>query len=152
MSTMYVALTVLLVFVSIAMIALVLLQKGKGAEAGAAFGAGASGTVFGARGSTNFLSRSTAVLATVFFLNCLALAYLGTQRTTPESVLETMEPEADGDAGTGLIPAEGDLGDEIPAAPIDAGDGDLADELPELLDEGSGEPGAGDAAEDSPEQ
>lgn len=91
MSTLYVSLTILLVFVSIALIALVLLQKGKGADAGAAFGAGASGTVFGARGSTNFLSRSTSLLATVFFAVCLALAYLSAQRTGPTSLLDDLE-------------------------------------------------------------
>ncbi len=95
MSTIYVTLTVILVFVSIALVALVLLQKGKGADAGAAFGAGASGTVFGARGSTNFLSRSTALLATVFFIVCLALAYLSSQRTGPRSLLDDIvEPAA----------------------------------------------------------
>ncbi|MEM1262710.1 MAG: preprotein translocase subunit SecG [Pseudomonadota bacterium] len=91
MSTLYVSLTILLVFVSIALIALVLLQKGKGADAGAAFGAGASGTVFGARGSTNFLSRSTSLLATVFFAVCLALAYLSAQRSEPSSLLDELE-------------------------------------------------------------
>ena len=55
------------VLIAIMIVALVLIQRGKGAEAGAAFGAGASGTVFGARGSANFLSRSTAVLAMLFF-------------------------------------------------------------------------------------
>ncbi|MEL7537536.1 MAG: preprotein translocase subunit SecG [Pseudomonadota bacterium] len=91
MSTLYVTLTIVLVFVSIALIALVLLQKGKGADAGAAFGAGASGTVFGARGSTNFLSRSTALLATVFFVVCLALAYLSADRSGPGSLLDDIE-------------------------------------------------------------
>lgn len=88
MTNLYIALTMVLVFVAIAIIALVLLQKGKGADAGAAFGAGASGTVFGARGSTNFLSRATAVMAVLFFSTCLGLAYLSTQRTGPESLLE----------------------------------------------------------------
>src|SRR5262245_62960069 len=70
-------------------VGLVLLQRGKGAEAGTGFGAGASGTVFGARGSANFLSRATGVLATVFFITSLALAYLSTQRTAPTSLLDT---------------------------------------------------------------
>lgn len=73
---LYTSLIVLQVVVAIAVIALVLVQHGKGADAGAAFGSGASGTVFGSRGSASFLSRATAVLATVFFVNCLALAYL----------------------------------------------------------------------------
>ena len=68
-------------------IALVLLQKGKGADAGSGFGAGASGTVFGARGSSNFFSRATAVLATLFFATSLTLAYFAT-RVTGDGLLE----------------------------------------------------------------
>jgi preprotein translocase subunit SecG len=75
--------------IALMIIGLVLLQRGKGAEAGTGFGAGASGTVFGARGSATFLSRATGVLATVFFVTSLALAYLSTQRTAPESLLES---------------------------------------------------------------
>jgi preprotein translocase subunit SecG len=63
---------------ALAMIGLVLIQHGKGADMGASFGSGASGSLFGASGSANFLSRSTAALATVFFVCTLALAYLGT--------------------------------------------------------------------------
>ena len=75
--------------IALGIIALVLLQRGKGADAGAAFGAGASGTVFGARGSGSFFSRATAVLATAFFATSLTLAYLSSQRSgDPESVLE----------------------------------------------------------------
>jgi preprotein translocase subunit SecG len=62
------------VLVSIGIIALVLLQQGKGANMGAGFGSGASGTVFGARGSGSFLTRTTAILAAVFFINCLMIA------------------------------------------------------------------------------
>jgi preprotein translocase subunit SecG len=69
-------------------IALVLLQRGKGAEAGTGFGAGASGTVFGARGSSNFFSRSTAVLAFLFFATSLTLAYFATRTTGSDSLLE----------------------------------------------------------------
>ncbi|MEM7611909.1 MAG: preprotein translocase subunit SecG [Pseudomonadota bacterium] len=90
MSTTFIVLSVAHLFVSIGIIALVLMQRGKGADAGAAFGSGASGTVFGARGSANFLSRATAVLATVFFVNSLALAYLTTQRTPDESVVDSI--------------------------------------------------------------
>ncbi|HJP38778.1 MAG: preprotein translocase subunit SecG [Gammaproteobacteria bacterium] len=67
------------VLVSASIIALVLLQRGKGADAGAGFGAGASGTVFGAKGSANFLSRMTAAFATLFFITSLSLAYLGSR-------------------------------------------------------------------------
>ena len=74
---------------ALAMIGLILIQHGKGADMGAAFGSGSAGSLFGASGSANFLSRSTAGLATVFFLATLALAYLGNQRTpSVGSVLE----------------------------------------------------------------
>lgn len=76
--------------IALLIIVLVLLQRGKGAEAGAAFGAGASGTVFGARGSTSFFSRATAIMATAFFASSLALAYMSSQRSeAPESLIET---------------------------------------------------------------
>jgi preprotein translocase subunit SecG len=74
-------LTCVQVFSAFAIIGLVLLQRGKGAEAGAGFGAGASGTVFGARGATTALSRATAVFAAIFMVNSLALAYMGTKST-----------------------------------------------------------------------
>jgi preprotein translocase subunit SecG len=66
------------VLVALAIIGLVLLQHGKGADMGSGFGGGASGSLFGATGSANFLSRMTAVLATIFFLSSLGLAYLAT--------------------------------------------------------------------------
>ncbi len=69
------------VLLAVGIIGIVLLQRGKGADAGAGFGAGASGTVFGARGSASFLSRTTAVLATLFFLTSLGLTYLFSQQT-----------------------------------------------------------------------
>ncbi len=68
------------VLVALAIIGLVLLQHGKGADMGSGFGGGASGSLFGATGSANFLSRTTAVLAAVFFLMSLALAYIATKR------------------------------------------------------------------------
>jgi preprotein translocase subunit SecG len=75
--------------IALLIIVLVLLQRGKGADAGAAFGAGASGTVFGARGSGSFFSRATAVCATAFFATSLALAYLSSQNSAaPSSVID----------------------------------------------------------------
>ena len=65
------------IVVALGVIVLVLLQQGKGADMGAAFGSGSAGSLFGASGSANFLSRSTAVLATLFFLTSLGLAYFG---------------------------------------------------------------------------
>jgi preprotein translocase subunit SecG len=83
-------LLVLHVLLSLGIITLVLLQKGAGASAGASFGGGA-GSVFGARGSANFLSKSTAVLATAFFINSLALAYLAANRDVhKDSVLDSL--------------------------------------------------------------
>lgn len=76
------------IIVAISVIAMVLLQHGKGADMGAAFGSGSSGSLFGATGSANFLSRSTAILATLFFLTSLGLAYFGLQQQKPASVLE----------------------------------------------------------------
>jgi len=77
------------VLLALMIIALVLLQRGKGAEAGAGFGSGASGTVFGARGTSTLFSKLTAVFAALFFATSLTLAYLGARPTAePTSVLE----------------------------------------------------------------
>jgi len=76
------------ILAAVAIVALVLLQHGKGADAGAAFGGGASASVFGSRGSANFLSRSTAILATVFFLTSIGLTYLYSNTSKPKSVTE----------------------------------------------------------------
>jgi preprotein translocase subunit SecG len=74
--------------VAVVVCALVLLQHGKGADMGAAFGSGSSGSLFGAAGSANFLSRTTAVLAAVFFLSSLGLTYLGSTNTPAKDVME----------------------------------------------------------------
>ncbi|MCA1772608.1 MAG: preprotein translocase subunit SecG [Halomonas sp.] len=76
---MQVAILMVHVVIAIALVVLILLQQGKGAEAGAAFGGGASQTVFGSRGSGNFLSRFTGILAAGFFITSMALAYFATQ-------------------------------------------------------------------------
>jgi preprotein translocase subunit SecG len=83
-------LTVVQVFSAFAIIGLVLLQRGKGADAGAGFGAGASGTVFGARGASTALSRATAIFAAVFMINSLLLAYVGTKISDaqPRTILD----------------------------------------------------------------
>jgi preprotein translocase subunit SecG len=81
------------VLLSVTLIGLILIQHGKGADAGAAFGSGASATVFGSQGSASFLTRTTAILATLFFVTCLTLAYFTMQRIEPKSVLEiTTQP------------------------------------------------------------
>jgi len=85
--------------IALSIIALVLLQRGKGADAGAAFGAGASGTVFGSRGASSFFSRATAVLATAFFASSLTLAYLSSQRSATTDSLVEDAPVVETDTG-----------------------------------------------------
>jgi preprotein translocase subunit SecG len=105
---------------AIGVIVLVLLQHGKGADMGAAFGGGASGSLFGATGSANFLSRLTAVLATVFFLSTLALSFAGGRpKGETRSVMEQPAGAATGvpavPAAPGAAPAAGVP--DVPAAP-----------------------------------
>jgi len=93
---------------AIAMIGLILVQHGKGADMGAAFGSGGSGSLFGASGSANFLSRTTAMLATVFFICTLALAYFGNLRPTSSgSVLEGAAATPVVAASAPVVPASG---------------------------------------------
>ena len=120
--------------IALSIIGLVLLQRGKGADAGAAFGAGASGTVFGARGSSSFFSRATAVLATAFFATSLTLAYLSSQRTSgPESLLENV-PVIETEQA---LPAAPPADEQLPAALPELEDAEPATEDPGLpvLDE-----------------
>jgi|SRR5690606_3255190 len=95
------------VLIAAAIVGLVLLQRGKGADAGAGFGAGASGTVFGARGSASFLSRTTATLAVLFIVTSLTLAYLGGRApSAPRSVIESVQvPDEPAPADTDAPPA-----------------------------------------------
>jgi preprotein translocase subunit SecG len=91
------ALMVVQVCSALAIILLVLLQQGKGADMGAAFGSGASGSVFGASGSANFLSRATAVLAFVFFAATIAITWIGNKKPVDAGVLSgTTAPAAAG--------------------------------------------------------
>jgi preprotein translocase subunit SecG len=120
--------------IALSIIGLVLLQRGKGADAGAAFGAGASGTVFGARGSSSFFSRATAVLATAFFATSLTLAYLSSQRPSgPESLLENA-PAVETEQA---LPAAPPADEQLPAALPELEDAEPAAEDPGLpvLDE-----------------
>jgi preprotein translocase subunit SecG len=117
---MNVVLTILLtvqMLTALGMIGLILVQHGKGADMGAAFGSGSSGSLFGASGSANFLSRTTAVLATVFFVCTLALAYFGNLRQpTTGSVLEgaaVVAPAATEAASAPAVAASGAA--QIPA-------------------------------------
>ncbi|MGB5340150.1 MAG: preprotein translocase subunit SecG [Gammaproteobacteria bacterium] len=95
---MFQFLLVVQVLVSISIIALVMLQQGKGADMGAAFGSGSSGTVFGARGSGSFFSRATGILAAVFFINCLLIAsplirHTSTTKSVVASQIEQQQVE-----------------------------------------------------------
>jgi preprotein translocase subunit SecG len=85
-----VILLVIHVLIAAGIIGLVLLQHGKGADMGASFGSGASGSLFGASGSANFLSRSTAILATIFFVSSLVLTYVYAHKSAPKGVLENV--------------------------------------------------------------
>jgi len=98
-------LTVVQVFSAFAIIGLVLLQRGKGAEAGAGFGAGASGTVFGARGATTALSRATAIFAAIFMLNSLALAYVGSRPVAADTQRSILDEAAEKSKTVPAVPA-----------------------------------------------
>jgi preprotein translocase subunit SecG len=131
--TLQTIITVIHVLLAAALIALVLFQRGKGAEAGAAFGAGASGTVFGAKGSSSFLTRTTGVLAALFFVTSLSLAYLGSRRQAPTSVIESASVvEESVTDTTDMLPPPGEslelpelpVGDVAESATEDSGDTD----------------------------
>jgi len=91
------------VLLSVSLITLVLLQHGKGADAGAAFGSGASATVFGSKGSGNFLTKSTAIIATLFFLTCMSLAYLASKHEGPSSIMESVVETQTMEQGTTVL-------------------------------------------------
>ncbi|MEM6641128.1 MAG: preprotein translocase subunit SecG [Pseudomonadota bacterium] len=102
-------------FLAAAIIGLILLQQGKGADAGAAFGAGASGTVFGAKGSASFLSRTTAILATAFFGTSLTLAYFQGDRSQPTGIMERLSETPE--LGESLVPPVDDVQSTLPELP-----------------------------------
>lgn len=114
---------------ALGMIGLILMQHGKGADMGASFGSGSSGSLFGASGSANFLSRSTAALATVFFVSTLALAYLSNARPVSSgSVLE-------GTSVTAPAPAQSVPATDVP--PAAAGDASVPPAAPAAGAEGA---------------
>ena len=104
------------VIAALGVIGLVLMQHGKGADMGAAFGSGASGSLFGSSGSANFLSRTTAVLAAVFFITSMGLTYFSSHKSKPvgvmeaqKAVLQPVAPAVDATKQTvPVIPAQGD--------------------------------------------
>jgi preprotein translocase subunit SecG len=120
-------------FCAAAIVALVLLQRGKGAEAGAGFGAGASGTVFGARGASTALSRATAVLAAIFMVTSLSLAYVGARKSsapanslldqlaTPSTPANITVPRILGGGGAGGVGGERPAAAPTPSAPAQSG-------------------------------
>ncbi len=108
-------LTIVQILVSVTLIGMVLLQQGKGADAGAAFGSGGSGTIFGSRGSASFLSRATAVLAVLFFCNSIALAYISGQSVDRESVTERFGVSAP--AAGEAVPKPGTFVTDVPDLP-----------------------------------
>jgi preprotein translocase subunit SecG len=103
------------ILIGLTLIGLVLIQHGKGADMGAAFGSGASGSLFGASGSANFLSRTTAVCAAIFFLTSLSLTYMASTRsaTVNGSVMDTIKNEP--------VPAVPSKQEAPASAPVDAG-------------------------------
>jgi preprotein translocase subunit SecG len=121
--------------VALALCGFVLLQHGKGADMGAAFGGGASGTVFGARGSANFLSHTTAVLAAVFFVTSLGLTWYMSSRSAPKGLMDTVPapatkavdvPAVPGGPGAPVAdPAKG-----MPALPASGAAGSKAGDVP----------------------
>jgi preprotein translocase subunit SecG len=106
MNLLQTLLLVLHLLVAVGICAFVLLQHGKGADMGAAFGSGASGTIFGATGSANFLSRTTAVLAAVFFATSLGLTWFATTQGAPKGVMQQ-----------GIVEKMAPKANEVPAAP-----------------------------------
>ena len=132
---------VLHVLAAMAVCGFVLLQHGKGADMGAAFGSGSSGSLFGAAGSANFLSRTTAVLATVFFLTSIGLTYLGAQHGAPQGVMDKGVMERALPAKPADVPAASPKAADVPApatpagtnsvpAPASSGAGGGASEVP----------------------
>jgi len=115
-----IAILVFHILAAIGVIGLVLLQHGKGADMGAAFGSGASGSLFGSSGSANFLSRTTAVLAAVFFLTSMGLTYVTSHKPQARSVMDSHKtPAAPAPAAPASVPA--------PAAPAEGADSKAKD-------------------------
>jgi preprotein translocase subunit SecG len=118
---------VIQVLSALAIIGLVLLQHGKGADMGAAFGSGASGSLFGATGSSNFLSKSTAIAAAVFFAATLALAFVGNKRAPASGGVMENLPVA---PATTTVPAQNTPAANAPAPAAPAGADGQANQIP----------------------
>jgi preprotein translocase subunit SecG len=103
---MQVAALVVHVLAALGLVGLVLLQHGKGADMGAAFGSGSAGSLFGSSGSSNFLSRSTAIFALIFFLSSMGLSYLSFEKATTLGVMSTQEIPVSSDVN---VPGDGSV-------------------------------------------
>ena len=114
------------ILLCVALVALVLLQQGRGADAGASFGGGSSGSLFGSRGPASFLSKVTAGLAALFFANSLALAYISSQSIERRSVVERVQSQSVSE--TSELPAEDG---DVPALP-GGGAGSNAPDVPQV--------------------
>lgn len=131
MATLQTLLFVLQVLVAVSLIAFILVQHGKGADAGAAFGSGASSTVFGSSGSGNFMTKATTILVAIFLANSLALSYIATQQTKQEKSLIQQQqtvPVQEGPISTTPAKSElpdttgstdGSTGSDVPDVPTD---------------------------------
>lgn len=150
---MYNVLLVVQILVAVGIISFVLVQHGKGADAGATFGgggSGASGSVFGSKGSANFLSKTTAILAVIFFLNSLALAWIVNHPETDMSSLVQSVSGGSSTVVTETVPTK-TVGSDIPDAPgesapeastTDTGNTDATSDIPEA--EGESTPAGSD--------
>jgi preprotein translocase subunit SecG len=115
------------VLAALTIVGLVLLQHGKGADVGAAFGGGASGSIFGATGSANFLSRATAIVAVVFFLTSLGLTYFSSRKTEHKGVMATQPAPVKPAPGQPPQPQGAPAGQGAPAAPQQPAEGTVPD-------------------------
>ncbi len=140
MNMLETGLLMLHLLVAVGICGFVLLQHGKGADMGAAFGSGSSGSLFGAAGSANFLSRTTAILAALFFASSLGLTWLGTTRNAPQGavqkgIMEQMVPKASDvpaapGAAPGVGPATPPAADAAKAPPPANPEGSKSGEVP----------------------
>ena len=134
MSMLETGLVGLLILIALSLVGLVLLQRGKGADIGAAFGSGASNTVFGSTGSLSFLSRATAWLAVGFFAVSFALAYTARERAEAVGEVGIPQVELASEETSEEIPEDGFAGDEdYPEIPdFEDDQGSAVEEIPEL--------------------
>ena len=115
--------------VALAIIGLIMLQQGKGADMGAAFGSGASASVFGARGASNFLSRTTGILAALFFVTSLTMAYFAMQSKEPETVMQGAQP-----APVEMVEPEVPVVVDLPTVPEAAPPAPATDAVPQVAE------------------